>query len=131
MSAQAIQTEHDRLADHIKEIAYRISNGIEVTKEDIDDDIYDLEYEIGDIIHATDYLQDALDIRYLVSGDSDETLLKVEILVAFGGPNIWVDIWNDGTGQVRGYWWGDNASASIYSDPMGIFELLQEIRECR
>jgi len=125
------ETEQDRLAEHVKEIADNISNGIEVTKEDIDDDLYDLEYEIGDTIHATDYLQDALDIRYLVSGDSDETLLKVEILVAFGGPNIWVDIWSDGTGQVRGYWYSDNASASIYSDPMGIFELLKEIRECR
>jgi len=62
---------------------------------------------------------------------SDETLLKVEILVAFGGPNIWVDIWNDGTGQVRGYWYADNVRASIHSDPMGIFELLEEIRECR
>jgi len=57
------QTEHNRLADHVQQIADNITNGIEVTKEDIDDDLYDLEYEIGDIIHATDYLQDALDIR--------------------------------------------------------------------
>jgi len=131
MSAQAVRTEHDRLADHVKEIAYRISNGIEVTKEDIDDNIYDFNYETGDTLNAIDYLQDALDIRYLVSGDSDETLLKVEILVAFGGPSIWIDIWSDGTGEVRGYWYADNVRASIHSDPMGIFELLQEVRECR
>jgi len=125
------QTEHDRLADHVQQIADNISNGIEVTREDIDGGYYDFDYETGDTLNAIDYLQDALDIRYLVSGDSDETLLKVEILVAFGGPNIWVDIWSDGTGQVRGYWYSDNARASIYNDAMGIFELLQEIRECR
>lgn len=44
---EAVQTEHNRLADHVQEIAYNISNGIVVTKEDIDDDRYDLEYEIG------------------------------------------------------------------------------------
>lgn len=131
MSAQAVQTEQDTLLNHVQQIADNISNGIEVTQEDIDGGYYDLEYEVGDILQATDYLQDALDIRYLVSGDSEETLLKVEILVAFGGPNIWVDIWSDGTGEVRGYWYADKASAHIYSDPMGIFELLNEIREYR
>jgi len=130
MSAQAVQTEHDRLADHVQQIADNITNGIEVTKDTIEDfEVYEYGYEIGDTISGWHYIQDAYDFRYLV--DSENELLKVEILVAYGGPNIWVDIWNDGKGEVRGYWWGDNARASIYSDPMGIFEALQEIRECR
>ena len=128
MSAQAKETTQDRLEDHVQQIADNITNGIPVTQDDIDD-YHEYGYEIGDILDGFHYLHDALDIRYLVNSDNE--LLKVEILVAFGGPNIWVDIWNDGTGEVRGYWYVDTAPASIYNDAMGIFEVLKELRECR
>lgn len=126
----AVQTEQDRLLDHVQQIADNITNGIEVTKDTIEDfEVYEYGYELGDIVSGWHYIQDAYDFRYLV--DSENELLKLEMLVAYGGPNIWVDIWADGTGEVRGYWWGSNARATIHNDAMGIFETCQELRECR
>ena len=55
-----------------------------------------------------DYIADCLDIRYLVS--SAREVIAVKILVAFGGPNIWIDT---ETRQVELYWWTDRASYPI------------------
>lgn len=122
------QTTHETLLAHCQQIADAVSNGIEVTQEEIDGGYFDYEYQAGEVLTALDYLQDALDIRYLVNSDNE--LLQAQILVAFGGPNIWIDIWGDGTGEVRGYWASDSASAPVYSDNMGIFEALEELRAC-
>ena len=51
-------------------------------------------------------------------------------MVAFGGPNIWVHLWHDGTGEVKGYWGGDKGRASINSDAMGVFDALEEMHAC-
>ncbi len=53
-----------------------------------EDDIYDIEYRIG----------------------SDRKLRSVKIMVAFGGPNIYIDT---DTGTVELYWWGERGSAPI------------------
>lgn len=76
-----------------------------------------------------DYLQDVMDFRYKINSDFE--LLEVQLLVAFGGPNIWVHLCNDGTGRVEGYWWGSRATSRIHSDPMGIFEACEELFEMR
>src|SRR3954467_7599138 len=49
---------------------------------------------------AGDYLQSALDIQYLVN--SDRTYRAARILVAFGGPNVWIDT---RTGNLEVTWW--------------------------
>ena len=58
---------------------------------------------------AIDYLSDALDIEWVISSDK-QTLLGARVLVAFGGPNIWI---NTKTGTVEGYWWNESAFASF------------------
>lgn len=56
-----------------------------------------------------DYLErDVLDIKYLV--DSRREYAGIELLVAFGGPNIYVSTIS---GKVELYWWGDYASWNI------------------
>ena len=52
-----------------------------------------------------DYFSDALDVRYLIG--SDRSIIAVKVLVAFGGPNIWIDT---ETKRVELYWWTDRAS---------------------
>jgi hypothetical protein len=58
-----------------------------------------------------DYFNDVLDIEYRVG--SDKQLRSVQIMVAWGGPNIYIDT---ATKQVELYWWGDRASYPIDSD---------------
>lgn len=54
-----------------------------------------------------DYLSDALGIQYLVS--YDRTYYSARILIAFGGPDAWIDT---RTGQLEVTWW----SAQEYRD---------------
>ena len=63
---------------------------------------YLVEDEHGEMQTAFDYLQDALDFNWILN--SDRTLKGARLLVAFGGPNIWIDTTK---GIVEGYWWQD------------------------
>lgn len=51
-----------------------------------------------------DYLEDCLDIEYRVS--SRHELRSVQIMVACGGPNIYLDT---ASGRVEMYWWSERA----------------------
>ncbi|KAF2379952.1 hypothetical protein BSN82_16945, partial [Acinetobacter baylyi] len=73
---------------------------------------------------AFDYLQDALDIEYIVNSKGE--YLGARILVAFGGPNIWV---NTRTKTVEGHWWADSYSET-YTDSIGLDEALEELFNC-
>ena len=73
---------------------------------------------------AFDYLESALDIEYIVNGKRE--YLGARVLVAFGGPNIWV---NTRTKTVEGYWWGDSATAS-FKDNIGLDDALETLWDC-
>jgi hypothetical protein len=74
---------------------------------------------------AFDYLQDALDIEYIVNGKGE--YLGARVLVAFGGPNIWV---NTRTNTVEGHWWSNSCTAS-FTDNIGLDDALEELWNCR
>ena len=101
---------HD-LKNHVQSIADKLTNGF------ADDD---LNYD-GEEMSAFDYLQDALDIEYIVNSRGE--YLGARVLVAFGGPNIWV---NTRTGIVEGAWWGEHAKAS-FKDNIGLDDALSEL----
>jgi hypothetical protein len=105
---------HD-LKQHVQSIADTLSNGF------ADDE---LNYD-GEPMNAYDYLQDALDIEYIVNSKGE--YLGARVLVAFGGPNIWV---NTRTGTVEGAWWADRAEAS-FTDNIGLDDALSELWACR
>lgn len=69
-------------------------------------DIDDLEQ-----LSMWDYLEDALDFRFVVS--SRKEIIAVKILVAFGGPNIWIDTESR---SIELYWWTDRASYPLSTD---------------
>ena len=100
------------LQNHVNDIARCISEA----DFDRNDD--------GDECSAFDYLQDALDIEYIVS--SKKEFLGARVLVACGGPNIWV---NTRTNTVEGHWWGDSATAS-FIDSIGLNDALEELYSC-
>jgi hypothetical protein len=127
------------LQKHVDAIAHGIQNGVRYETcldcaGDLDYDNFDdvrdpcsgCEFYHGLTMHAIHYLSDVLDIQYIVTGAGE--YLAARILVAFGGPNIWI---NTQTKTVEGYWWGDSAFASYYDDAMDIDAACRELWECR
>ena len=55
-----------------------------------------------------DYFDDFYDVDYIV--DSNKKYKACRVLVAFGGPNIYIDTW---AGRVQLEWWGEHAKAEI------------------
>lgn len=105
----------ESLQSHVNHIANTLSNPAEP-----------VENEFGDVEgDAFDWLQDSLDIEWVISSDK-KTLLGARVLVAFGGPNIWVDTRNK---IVEGFWWGDYAKAS-FEDNLGIADALETLYHC-
>ena len=70
--------------------------------------------------NVAEYLDEVLDYEYIISNKKE--YLGSRILVAFGGPNIWI---HTGTNQVKGYWWGDNDDPE-YEDNLGLNEACEE-----
>ena len=82
------------------------------TKTKNDNGLADMVKRIADDIHeggfepaeegsnpALDYLDDALDIQWVTQGGL--TFIGARVLVAFGGPNIWIDTAKQ---KVEGFW---------------------------
>ena len=61
--------------------------------DDISNDSHD-----GGISGASRWMEGVYDVRYLV--DSEKKYLGCELMVAGGGPTIWVNTWS---GYVEGY----------------------------
>jgi hypothetical protein len=103
-----------------KEIQSNVEHIIKTIEQGFDG--YMEQDEYGETQSVYDYLQDALDIEYIVNSKGE--YLGARILVAFGGPNIWI---NTRTKQVEGYWWGDSCIMSYSNDEMGIDEAVGEL----
>ena len=58
-----------------------------------------------------DYFENALDIDYIVNSSKEYKACR--IMVAFGGPNIYVNTWER---KVELYWWTESASFYLNSE---------------
>ena len=118
------RTTADDLQDRCKHIAESITN--ELT--DCEPDEFNRWHEEGQPEDFTpggyDYLDDILDINYVVTSKGE--YLGAEILVGFGGPNIFIHT-RDNT--VRGYWGGDKAQWH-YVDNIGLDDACEELYQC-
>jgi hypothetical protein len=112
-TAEPRKKNDNGLADVVKNIAQTIERGE-----------YETESEEG--CNAYDYLSSALDFQWIVQNDL--TFIGARILVAFGGPNIWIDTSKK---KIEASWWGDRASAYYSEDPMGIQECVEELYQMR
>ena len=81
--------------------------------------------DINNIISGFEYISDLLDINYTV--DRSGNYKGARLLVAFGGPNIWIDTYNK---TVEGYWWSDSYTASYYEDAMSLDDACEELYNC-
>ena len=73
---------------------------------------------------AHDWMEGTYDIRYLV--DSRKEYMGAELMVAGGGPVIWVDTWR---GQVKG-WWGGDKVIENFADNLGLDDYCEELYGC-
>lgn len=78
----------------------------------------------GEQVSAWDYVADSLDIEYVVSQSGEYK--GARLLVAFGGPNIWIDTQRC---VVEGFWWSDYWKEQ-YVDEIGIDDVCKEMWEC-
>ena len=112
---QAIQkdTDQERLERHVRSIAETLNEGFG-NELNSDNEPYT----------AFDYLAEALDIHWILN--NDRTYRGARVLVAFGGPNIWIDTSKN---IIEGYWWGDYAKCS-FDDNIGLDDCLAELFNC-
>ena len=69
-------------------------------------------------------MEDTYDIRYIV--DHEKKYLGAMLLVAGGGPTIWVNTW---TKEVEGYWASDRCTHH-FLDNIGLDEYNEEMYNC-
>ena len=97
------ETREAQLRRNCKSIAMDITNG----KED-----------------ASKWMEGVYDIRYLVG--SDKEYLGAMLMVAGGGPTIWVNTW---TSEVEGSWAGDRCT-HYFQDNIGLDDYNEEMYNC-
>lgn len=107
----------ENIKNHVEYIAETLSN------PPMDEWNEGRDVDVEGEFNAYDYLQDALDIEYIIS--SKKEYLGARVLVAFGGPNIWV---NTRTNIVEGYWGFDKYVCS-FKDALGLDDALRELYE--
>ena len=83
--------------------------------------IADSIHEPGKQDSAGSWMEGTYDIRYYV--DSSKRYLGAEILVAGGGPTIWVNTY---TKEVEGYWGGDKVTWA-FQDNLGLDNYCEEM----
>ena len=70
---------------------------------------------------AEDFMEGTYDIRYLVN--RDKQYMGAEIMVAGGGPTIWVDLWDL---EVKGYWGSDRVTVP-FCDTLDLNDYCEEM----
>ena len=105
------ETCEEQLRRMCKDIAEEITEG--KTQE------YIREPEIE--LTAEKFMDNVYDIRYIV--DQKKRYLGAELMVAGGGPNIWVNL---DTKEVEGYWGGDKCSWG-FVDNIGLDDYCEEM----
>ena len=93
--------------DQLRRMCKNIAEGITAGKED-----------------AHKWMEGVYDIEWITH--QDKTYKAARLLVAGGGPNIWVNLQ---TNTVDGYWWGDHCKHS-FIDYIGLDNYCEEIYGC-
>ena len=102
------ETCEEQLRRMVRDIADSITNGLKVD-------------DTSGTGTVTEWMEGTYDIRYLV--DSSKCFLGAEILVAGGGPTIWVDTFRE---QVTG-WWGSDRFEYYFQDNIGLNDYCEEM----
>jgi hypothetical protein len=80
--------------------------------------------EHGEDASVASWMDGVYDIRYIV--DREKRYYSAELLVAGGGPTIWVNL---NTKEVEGYWGADRVQWA-FQDNLGLDDYLEELYAC-
>ena len=111
------ETCHEQLVRMCKNIADSISNPVISNDEQEDGSV---EQRGG----ASEWMEDVYDIRYIV--DREKRYYSAELMVAGGGPTIWVNL---NTGYVEGFWGGDKVEEP-FTDNLGLDDYCEDMYAC-
>ena len=122
LKVDAIDEIQVRLQENVDHIADTYNNPDDHKDEDDSDEDDD-----DDDDYDENPYDDVLDITYHVG--SDGKVKSVELLVGYGGPNIYVDTSDN---KVKGYWGGDYAESSLDIEAGNeITDYFSELFDCR
>ena len=116
MTAIKKETCEEQLRRMCKNIAEEISAGPEQVNIHTGED--------REEVTASKWMEDVYDIRYLVH--REKRYLGCELMVAGGGPTIWVNTW---TKEVEGYW-GCDKVLEPFIDNIGLDDYNEEMYDC-
>ena len=102
--------------EQLRRMCRDIANGISRPEEITDEETGEKRTET-----ASDWMERTYDIRYIV--DREKRFMAAEILVAGGGPTVWVNLY---TNEVEGYWGGDRVTMA-FTDNLGLNEYCEEM----
>ena len=102
------ETCEEQLRRMCKDIAQEITDGLKID-------------DTSGTGTVTEWMEDTYDIRYYV--DREKRYLGAELMVAGGGPNIWVNTY---TKQVEGYW-GCDKVLEPFIDNLGLDDYCEEM----
>ena len=105
--------------EQLRRMCKNIADGIHEPQEITDEETGEKRTET-----ASDWMEGVYDIRYLV--DREKKYLGCELMVAGGGPTIWVNTWS---GYVEGYWGGDKV-LEPFIDNIGLDDYNEEMYNC-
>ena len=106
------ETCEEQLVRMCKDIANSISEPQEITDEETGEKRTET---------AHDWMEVVYDIRYIV--DREKRYFSAELLVAGGGPTVWVSL---NEMEVQGYWGGDRVNVP-FSDNLGLDDYCEEM----
>ena len=105
------ETCEEQLRRMCKDIAQEITDGLKID-------------DTSGTGTVTEWMEGVYDIRYIV--DREKRYLGCMLMVAGGGPSIWVNTW---TKEVEGYWGGDRVTWS-FQDNIGLDDYNEEMYNC-
>ena len=112
----ALKKKSETCEEQLRRMCKDIANSISEPQEITDEETGEKRTET-----AHDWMEGTYDIRYLV--DREKRYMAAEILVAGGGPTIWVDTFRE---QVTG-WWGSDRFESYFQDNIGLNDYCEEM----
>ena len=105
--------------EQLRRMCKSIANGISEPEEITDEETGEKRTET-----ASDWMEGTYDIRYIV--DREKRYYSAEMLVAGGGPTIWVSL---NEMEVQGYWGSDRVTVP-FSDNLGLDDYCEDMYGC-
>ena len=115
----AVKKKSETCEEQLRRMCKDIAEGITEPQQITDEETGEKREET-----ASDWMEGVYDIRYIV--DREKRYLGAELMVAGGGPTVWVNL---DTKYVEGYWGGDKV-LEPFTDNLGLDDYCEEMYGC-